>query len=196
MRKSLSLLFALCLLLSLNACGTETAQTTAPAESAAPVTESEQAATAEEGDFAPDFVFSATDLDGNVYDESFFSQNELTMINFWASWCGPCVGEMPDLQKLQENYADRGFAILGVCVDWAEPESVRDAVELTGVKYPILDAGTDLDFLQSMYIPTTVFVDGEGHILYQNGGNQPADAQYIGSNSYAAWAEFVEGLLG
>ena len=59
-------------------------------------------------------TFAATDMDGNAVDESILSGKKVTMINLWAPWCGPCVGEMPDLQKLNEKYADKGFQVIGV----------------------------------------------------------------------------------
>ena len=59
-------------------------------------------------------IFSTIDRDGNSYDESVFSGNELTLINFWEPWCGPCVGEIPDLQELYEEYKDDGLLIIGV----------------------------------------------------------------------------------
>ena len=57
-------------------------------------------------DFDPELFFETTDRDGNVWNESSLSSNKLTMINFWEPWCGPCVREIPDLERLYENYKD------------------------------------------------------------------------------------------
>ncbi len=61
--------------------------------------------------------FSATDLDGNAVDESIFSSSKLTMVNIWATFCGPCIGEMPDLGLLNEEYASEGFQVVGIVAD-------------------------------------------------------------------------------
>ncbi len=145
---------------------------------------------------AASFRFRGEALDGTVFDESFFAGHTLTMLNFWAPWCGPCVREMPELEQLANDYAEQGFAILGVCVDWSDAASVQAAVDATGVSYPILDTGEDLRLLMSDYIPTTVFVDSEGKLLFPNGGSEISDAQLIGANSYEGWAQIIEGLLG
>ncbi len=134
--------------------------------------------------------FTTTDRDGNTWDESVFAGHALTMINFWEPWCGPCVHEMPDLQKLQENYADRGLLILGVYSTDGMEADVDSVLKSSGVTYPILHYTEAFDRFQSGYVPTTIFVDREGNVLSGSEGEL-----YIGSNSYEAWAEIVEGLL-
>ena len=136
------------------------------------------------------FTFSTTDRDGKTWDESVFSSHSLTMINFWEPWCGPCVGEMEDLQRLQDTYADRGFQILGVYQTPGMEEDVDAVLHSTGVTYPILHYTGEFDVFQSGYVPTTVFVDGSGHVI-----GEGDSALYIGSNSYEGWAAIVEGLL-
>ena len=134
--------------------------------------------------------FTTTDRDGNTWDESVFTGHALTMINFWEPWCGPCVHEMPDLQKLQENYADRGLLILGVYSTDGMESDVDSVLKSSGVTYPILHYTEAFDRFQSGYVPTTIFVDREGNVLSGSEGEL-----YIGSNSYEAWAEIIEGLL-
>ena len=51
--------------------------------------------------------FSLTTLTDETIDDSIISENKLTMVNFWATWCGPCVSEIPDLQLISEEYADK-----------------------------------------------------------------------------------------
>ena len=97
---------------------------------------------------------------------------------------------MPDLQKLQETYADRGFQILGVYSTDGMEEDVDVVLKDTGVTYPILHYTEALDRFQSGYVPTTIFVDAEGHALAGEDGEL-----YIGSNSYEGWAAVIEGLL-
>lgn len=136
------------------------------------------------------FAFSTTDREGKTWDESVFSSHTLTMINFWEPWCGPCVGEMGDLQRLQDAYADRGFQILGVYQTPGMEEDVDAVLQSTGVTYPILHYTGEFDVFQSGYVPTTVFVDGNGRVI-----GEGDSALYIGSNSYEGWAAIVEGLL-
>ena len=136
------------------------------------------------------FLFSTTDRDGETWDQSVFSSHALTMINFWEPWCGPCVGEMADLQKLQEAYADRGLLILGVYQTPGMESDVDAVLESTGAAYPILHYTGEFDIFQSGYVPTTVFLDAGSHVI-----GEGSSALYIGSNSYDGWASVVEGLL-
>ena len=108
------------------------------------------------------------------------------MINFWEPWCPPCVSEMPSLEQLYRNYADQGFLILGVYSTEGMEEDVDDVLRDTGVSYPILHYCEAFDRFQTGYVPTTVFVTGEG---------EPVGEVCVGSNSYAGWAKIVEDLL-
>ena len=61
--------------------------------------------------------FTTTDLDGATVTLSDFADAKLILVNFWEPWCGPCVGELPDLARLYDTYRDRGLVILGVFQD-------------------------------------------------------------------------------
>lgn len=135
-------------------------------------------------------VFSAEDRGGETWDQSVFLSHKLTMINFWEPWCGPCVGEMADLQRLQDTYAERGLLILGVYQTADAEEDVDAVLSYTGVTYPILHYTQEFDAFQSGYVPTTIFVDGEGRLI-----GEGSSALYIGSNSFEGWAAVVEDLL-
>ncbi len=144
-----------------------------------------------DGSFEPDFFFETTDRDGNTWNEQDLSANKLTMINFWEPWCGPCVREIPDLERLYENYKDQGFMILGV---YQEPGMENEVVEILsdgGVTYPILHYTDEFARFQTGYVPTTVFVDGEGHIITMSDGT----GSVIGSNSYSAWEAIINKYL-
>lgn len=141
--------------------------------------------------FSPDFTFTTTDRDGNSWDESVFAGNELTMINFWEPWCGPCVSEMPELQRLYEDYSDRGFLIIGVYSDDTQEGSVDEVLSSSGITYPILHYTSEFDEFQTGYVPTTIFVDGEGHIVTA----PDQDSAIVGSDSYDGWAKIIEDLL-
>ena len=147
-------------------------------------------AAAPEEDGYDGLVFSAEDRGGETWDQSVFLSHKLTMINFWEPWCGPCVGEMADLQRLQDTYAERGLLILGVYQTADAEEDVDAVLSQTGVTYPILHYTQEFDAFQSGYVPTTIFVDGEGRLI-----GEGSSALYIGSNSFEGWAAVVEELL-
>lgn len=144
--------------------------------------------------------FSATTLDGKSADESLFSDYKLTMINVWATYCGPCLNEMPDLGELSSDYADKSVRIVGIVSDVyssnsdgtysdSDLESAKSLVKQTGANYTHLLPSTDLNsaILNSVYaVPTTVFVDSSG--------NQVGKA-YIGSRDKSDWESIIDSLL-
>ncbi len=131
--------------------------------------------------------FETTDRDGHTVTQEVLGENVLTMLNFWEPWCGPCVREMPDLQKLSQDYADRGFAILGIYSTPGMESDVDEVLSHAGVTYPILHYVDSFDSFQTGYVPTTVFLDSHG--------NRVGEIQ-IGGRSYSDWAALVEELLG
>ncbi len=137
--------------------------------------------------WAPEIVFTTTDADGAEWTEACFAGAKVTMLNSWAYWCGPCVGELPDLQRLAQDYADKGLQLLGV-TDREDFELSVAKMEELGVTYPCLIADRALaEATYTGYVPTTIFVDQNGKIL---------DEAYVGSRSYDAWARIIEGYLG
>ena len=190
-RNILALLLTAALALSLCACGSQSGQSPAPAEEPAPeAVPAPQEPAAEETEPVPEAAaglsFSTTDREDNAWDESCFQQAELTMINFWAPWCPPCVGEMPELEKLYESYAEQGFTILGVYSTADREDEVDAVLAECGTTYPILHDCPDFDVFQSGYVPTTVFVDSRGQLVGE---------MQIGAMSYEGWAALVEELL-
>ena len=126
---------------------------------------------------APDFSLPARD--GSEVRLSSL-KGQVVMINFWASWCGPCRQEMPLLEQLQAKYEPLGFTLLGVNV---EPDSAAATAWLKAVpvSFPILfdtrNAVAERFGVQGM--PSSVFVDREGRVRHVHRGYQPGDeAQY------------------
>ena len=142
-------------------------------------------------DFDPELFFETTDRDGNVWNESSLSSNKLTMINFWEPWCGPCVREIPDLERLYENYKDRGFVIIGVYEEKGMENEVSEILNDSKVTYPILHYTGEFDRFQTGYVPTTVFIDSKGHIITMPDGTESV----IGSNSYEKWESYINSFL-
>lgn len=136
--------------------------------------------------FTPAFQFTTTDLEGNEVTERIFAGHSLTILNFWEPWCGPCVMEMPYLEKLSQEYADRGVQVIGVFATPDADEDVQAVLDSTGVSYPILRYVREFGFMQTGYVPTTVIVDGNGAIV-----NNP----FAGALNYANWCSLIEGLL-
>ena len=188
MKKLLSFILCGAMVLSLASCSTSNTEETVTSTTET----SETTVTSETGaDYAPDFTFKTTDRAGNEWDEKTFASYKLTMINFWEPWCGPCVNEMPDLARLYEAYKNKGFQILGV---YSEPGMENEVVSILrngSVSYPILKYTSEFDRFQTGYVPTTVFVDSEGHIIKMEDGSDSV----IGSNTYEDWETIIKNYL-
>ena len=116
-------------------------------------------------------AFKSVDLMGNEVDESIFAEADITVINFWGTFCGPCINEMPELAEWDKNLPE-GVQIIGVVVDVAdtdapEYETAKKLVEKTGVEYTNIIAGGQFDSVMEKLVgvPTTFFVDSEGNCL-------------------------------
>jgi peroxiredoxin len=105
-------------------------------------------------------------------------KGQVVLINFWASWCGPCRQEMPVLDRLHQRYRDTGFAVLGVNVE-GEVAPARDLAQKTGVTFPVLiDAGQQISKLYDLKaMPSTVVVDRDGRVRYVHRGYKPGDEE-------------------
>jgi thiol-disulfide isomerase/thioredoxin len=103
-------------------------------------------------------------------------KGQVVMINFWASWCGPCRQEMPILEKLHAKYQPMGFTMIGVNV---EPDSklAVDWLKGTPVSFPILfDTKSEVSKLyQVAGMPSTVIVDRKGNLRWLHRGYKPGD---------------------
>ena len=122
---------------------------------------------------APDFALPARD-GGDVRLSEL--KGQVVMINFWATWCGPCRQEMPLLQQLHAKYEPLGFTLLGVNV---EMDSAAAQAWLKGVPvtFPILfDRGNSVAGRFGVEgMPSTVFVDRTGNVRYVHRGYKPGD---------------------
>ena len=135
--------------------------------------------------------FTAKTLSGEEIDGSYFSAHKLTMVNFWATWCGPCVSEMPDIAALHTEYADKGFAVLGILVwDEGSEKSALDFLLSSGISYPVVAYDTVPLFTEiaatQQAIPFTIF--------YDSTGKQVGDV-LVGSRSKTDWADVIDNLL-
>jgi len=101
-------------------------------------------------------------------------RGEVVMINFWATWCGPCRQEMPHLEALYQRYSPLGFTLLGVNVE-DDPKGAEAWLAETPVSFPILfDSKNEVTKLYHVVaMPSTVLVDRSGNMLYIHHGYKP-----------------------
>lgn len=141
--------------------------------------------------------FSATDLDGNTVDQSILADYDLTMVNVWATFCGPCINEMPDLGELAQEYADKKVQIIGLVSDVLntdgtiseeQVQTARDIVEQTGANYLHLLPSEDLYGVlgQISAVPTTFFVDSEG---------KQVGSAIVSAQSKEKWVQTIDAML-
>lgn len=148
----------------------------------------------------PFVLMEIKDINGDPFDVSIFSGKPF-MLNVWASWCGPCVQEMPDLDALSKEYGDK-INILGLMGDavtiddkgelvlnQGEIDDARALYEKLGISYPSLIPNALMMGLmyqiQMQYFPTTLFFNGEGYLV---------DMQ-VGSKSKDDWAQAIDQVL-
>jgi len=117
---------------------------------------------------APDFTLRAMDGPNMRLQEQ---RGRVVMINFWATWCGPCRQEMPHLNRLYEKYAPSGFVLMSINVD----DDTRNAAEVAaklGVKFPVLwDTDKKVSRLYDLAtMPSTVLIDRDGKVRYVHRG--------------------------
>ena len=114
----------------------------------------------------PVFRFDMTDLEGNpVSSEDFFAQHEITMINIWATWCGPCVSELGELQKIHTRIQEQDCAILGLLID-SDIDVAKKLIADNGMTYPVLLAPERFSsYYPFTVVPTTIFVNRRGELV-------------------------------
>lgn len=132
--------------------------------------------------------FSTVDLYDNTVDSSILGEYKLTIFNLWATWCGPCLSEMPHLQKLYENYEPLGVNVVGLLVEGggSTPASAKKLCETNGYTYPTLRYVTDSKLTELVnksggYIPVTYAVSPTGEVL----------EYHVGAMSYSAFVAFM-----
>lgn len=124
-----------------------------------------------EGRAAPDFALKSSSGENLRLSEY---RGDVVMINFWATWCGPCRQEMPLLDELYSRYERVGFNLLGVNID-DDSRRAMQMIEELGVNFPVLfDARKEVSKLYEVEaMPVTVLVDREGNVRYVHHGYKP-----------------------
>ena len=116
--------------------------------------------------------FKGKDFDGKDVDESLFSKNEVTLVNFWFNGCAACVNEMPALEKFNKKLKEHGAELIGVNVEATDEATLKDAKDILskqGATYRniVINGGDDAKaYLAKIFsFPTTVMVDKKGNII-------------------------------
>ena len=184
-------------LVLLSGCGGDSGKlTTGNAPETAPASESQEAPPSEdsslEEEAAPIYItFEGKNLEGNVVSQDIFSQSKLTMVNVWATYCNPCLSEMPFLGELAEEYDTEKFQIIGIVSDVIEGNDqslAENLVEQTSANYTHLLLNESIYYgllMDVTAVPTTFFIDEDGMLL----------DTVVGAMKKTAWEDKINGLL-
>lgn len=113
--------------------------------------------------------FEARTLQGDtVTSEDILSGHKVTMVYIWATWCGPCVGDLEKLEKLNSDFAEKDSQIIGICLDATHGDQIEEALRIleeNGVTYPNLTGSMDLVWANTRSFPMALFLSEDGTIL-------------------------------
>ena len=135
--------------------------------------------------------FTGTTIDGKTLTSDCFADSKLTVINVWATYCNPCLSEMPDLGEIAREYNTTEMQMLGIICDvteGADKKEAQDLIEQTKANYPHLLLNQELYenlVVASDSVPTTYFFNQKGELL----------GYLVGARSKQAWEEVINGLL-
>lgn len=153
-----------------------------------------QTETSSEGSDAYILTFEASTIEGAPLTSECFADSKLTMINVWATYCNPCISEMPDLGEIAASYDKAEFQIIGIVSDVTEDaeekmiDTARNLVEDTGANYPhlLLNESLYTNLVEMVdAVPTTFFVNRKGEVL----------GYAVGSQSKETWEELIDEIL-
>ena len=142
--------------------------------------------------------FSTQDLEGNEITSEIFSDYDLTMVNIWTTYCGVCLSELPELGKLNEDYQDKNFQVVGIVMDVFNKDGTYSEEQIEVAKYAAEETGAtyahllpsqemiDAKLSQVTGVPETIFVDKQG--------NQVGKI-YLGARSSDDWKKIIDSLL-
>lgn len=191
-KKILILGMALMLAAGISACNASSktssseATTTESKQADAKAEDSKQAESDKEDKKFPEFT--AKTVSGEDISSDLFKESKLTVVNVWGSWCGPCVQEIPELQKLYESMKDKDVNVIGLAQDaGTDLDAVKEIIDKNKVTYQnIVPEGATEDFVMSiMAFPTTFFVDSDRNIV----------GVIQGGRNLEAFTAAVEGVL-
>ena len=126
----------------------------------------------EDSNKVPDFTLKAHT--GELYNIRSL-EGKVVLINFWATWCGPCRMEIPELNEMQEKYGKDNFVILGVSISDTE-KALLDFTKLYSVNYPLLfGSPKEIEKISMQYggiysVPTSILIDKKGEMIFNYPG--------------------------
>lgn len=137
--------------------------------------------------------FKAQDLNGNEVTKDIFSNYDLTLVNLFATWCSPCIKEIPDLNEIDQEMANKSVNVIGIPldvnesgkIDQAKMDKLNQIIKSTNAQYDIIlpDSVLRNGPLKGVNtVPQTFFVDKNGNIVGQT---------YQGSHSKAEWTDII-----
>lgn len=125
---------------------------------------------------APAPSFTGTSLEGETIELADL-RGQVVVVDFWATWCPPCVEKLPEMVAMAEEYADEGVQFLGVSADKSESD-LRRFLDRNRVNFPIIFEGASpiLNTYGVSAIPTVVVIDREGNTIHRSHGTGVRDA--------------------
>lgn len=125
---------------------------------------------------APAPSWELKDTEGKLVKSADF-KGRVVILDFWATWCGPCRMEIPGFVELQKQYGERGLTVIGVSLDEEGPSVVKPFVKKFGINYPVVmgDRKMDQAFGGIEGLPTTFIIDREGKIVKRHIGYAPKE---------------------
>lgn len=159
-----------------------------------PIQETENAVSSVEDTSAAQIDFEAQDMDGNIVTPAIFQESKLTMVNVWATYCNPCLNEMPELGELAGEYDSEEFQIIGIISDVLEEadqdtlELAEDLIEQTGAAYThcLLNVSLYYALLTDVTaVPTTFFINENSEIV----------DTVVGAMDKESWEKKINALL-
>lgn len=125
-------------------------------------------------------------MDGETVDLASY-KGKVILVNFWATWCPPCVGEMPDMNRLHKELAEKGFTVIGISMDTGSEKPVKALAAKMGIAYPVIMGGDKIakQFGEIIGIPVSFLVDRQGNVI----------KRYDGPRGYKDFLEDIEKVL-
>lgn len=124
--------------------------------------------------------FESVDVYGNSISSDIMRDAKVVLINLWEPWCGPCVNELPELQRLYENYKDEGLLIIGA---YTTQDNAKEIINAKHVTYPTVLCDENLLSLQQSYVPASYIYDNKGNLLCED--------VIEGARNYSSWESII-----